>query len=151
MIQECFHGWSMCQLQQELYFLVAKSCPTLLWPHGLQPTRLLCPWDFPGKNAGVGHHFLLQGIFLTQESNLCLLHWQVNSLPLSHQASPARMIQTGFIQSMAEKSAALTSPGSLPKRLITRPHTNVLNQNFCGWGPEVSFVISSQIPTYADI
>ena len=32
-----------------------------LRPHGLQPTRLLCPWDFPGKNTGVGCHFLLQG------------------------------------------------------------------------------------------
>ena len=31
-----------------------------LLPHGLQPTRLLCPWDFPGKNTGVGCHFLLQ-------------------------------------------------------------------------------------------
>ena len=30
-----------------------------LRPHGLQPTRLLCPWDFPGKNTGVGCHFLL--------------------------------------------------------------------------------------------
>ena len=30
-------------------------------PHGLQPTRLLCPWDFPGKSTGVGCHFLLQG------------------------------------------------------------------------------------------
>ena len=30
-----------------------------LQPHGLQPTRLLCPWDFPGKNTGVGYHFLL--------------------------------------------------------------------------------------------
>ena len=39
-----------------------------LQPHGLQPTRLLCPWDFPGKNTGVGCHFLLQGIFLTQGS-----------------------------------------------------------------------------------
>ena len=28
-------------------------------PHGLQPTRLLCPWDSPGKNTGVGCHFLL--------------------------------------------------------------------------------------------
>ena len=28
-----------------------------LWPHGLQPARLLCPWDFPGKNSGVGCHF----------------------------------------------------------------------------------------------
>ena len=32
-----------------------------LWPHGLKPTRLPCPWDFPGKNTGVGYHFLLQG------------------------------------------------------------------------------------------
>ena len=29
-------------------------------PHGLQPTRLLCPWDFPGKSTGVGFHYLLQ-------------------------------------------------------------------------------------------
>ena len=34
-----------------------------LWPHGLQPTRLLYPWNCPGKNARVGCHFLLQGIF----------------------------------------------------------------------------------------
>ena len=46
------------------------------------PTRLLWPWDYPGKNTGVGCHCLLQRIFLTQESNpclLCLLHWQVGS------------------------------------------------------------------------
>ena len=43
-----------------------------LRPHGLQPTRLLCPWDSPGKNTGVD--------VLPQGSNLhllCLLHWQV--------------------------------------------------------------------------
>ena len=45
-----------------------------LRPHELQPTRLLCPWDFPGKRTGVGRHFLLQGIFPTQGWNLCLLH-----------------------------------------------------------------------------
>ena len=63
--------------------LVPQSCLTLLWPHGLQPTRILCPWDFPGKNIGVGFHFLLQGIFLTRRSNWHrqhLLHWQVNEL-----------------------------------------------------------------------
>ena len=37
--------------------------------HGLLPARLLCPWDFPGKNTGVGCQALLQGIFLTQGSN----------------------------------------------------------------------------------
>ena len=42
-------------------------------PHGLQPARLLCPWDFSGKNTGVGCHFLLQGIFLTHGLNLCLI------------------------------------------------------------------------------
>ena len=40
-----------------------------LQPHGLQPTRLLCPWDYPGKSTGIGCHFLLQRIFLTQECN----------------------------------------------------------------------------------
>ena len=39
---------------------------------------------FPRKNTGVGSCFLLHGIFLTQGPNLCLLHWQVDSLPLSH-------------------------------------------------------------------
>ena len=34
-----------------------------LRPHGLQPIRLLCPWDFPGKSTGVGRHFLLPGYF----------------------------------------------------------------------------------------
>ena len=47
-----------------------------LRPHGLLPTRFLCPWDSPGKNIESGCHFLLQKIFLTQGLNLCLLHWQ---------------------------------------------------------------------------
>ena len=55
-----------------------------LRPHGLSPTRLLCPWDSPGKNTGVGCHALLQGIFPTQGSNpgfLCLPHCQVGWRP----------------------------------------------------------------------
>ena len=44
-------------------------------------------WDFPVKNTGVSCHFLLQGIFLTLGSNLHLLPWQADSLPLSHQGS----------------------------------------------------------------
>ena len=49
-----------------------------LRPHGAWPTRLLCPFDPPGKNTGVGCHALLQGIFPTQGSNpqlLCLQYW----------------------------------------------------------------------------
>ena len=63
---------------------VAQSCPTLLRAQGLQPTRLLCPRNLPGKNNGVSCHFLLQEILPTQGSNLHLLHWQMNSLALSH-------------------------------------------------------------------
>ena len=45
-----------------------------LRPHGLYPTRLLRPWNFPGKSTGVGCHFLLQGIFPTQGLNPGLPH-----------------------------------------------------------------------------
>ena len=64
-------------------------------PPGLWPTRLLCPWDSPSKNTGVGSHSHLQGIFLTQGWNLwllCLLHWQAGSLPL---ASPGHKLKKG--------------------------------------------------------
>ena len=57
-----------------------------LQPHGLcSPPGFSAHEYFPGKNTGVGCHFLLQGIFPTQGSNmrlLCLPHWQADSLPL---------------------------------------------------------------------
>ena len=55
---------------------VCVSCSAMsdsLRSCGLQPTRLLSPWDSPGKNIGVGCHFLLRRIFPTQGLNLCLL------------------------------------------------------------------------------
>ena len=55
--------------------------PTLCDP---MPARFLCPWDSPSKNTGVGCHFLLQGIFPTQGSNLRPLNRQADSLPLSY-------------------------------------------------------------------
>ena len=48
---------------------------------------LLCPWDFQGKNSGVGCHFLLQGIFLTYGSNPHFPELAGDSLPRSHQGS----------------------------------------------------------------
>ena len=53
--------------------LVTKACSTLATP-GTVACQAPLPWDFPGKNTGVGCHFLLQEIFLTQESNSGLLH-----------------------------------------------------------------------------
>ena len=58
-----------------------------LQPYGLQSSRLLCPWYLPGKTTRAGCHFLLQGIFPTQRSHSSLphlLHWQADSVPLSH-------------------------------------------------------------------
>ena len=61
-----------------------KLCPTLCDP---MDTRLLRPWDFLGKSTGVGCHFLLQKIFLTQGSNPGLLHRRQTLYCLSHQGS----------------------------------------------------------------
>ena len=71
-----------CQLcRVVLCSVMSKS----LQPYGLQPAKLVCPWNFSGKNnTGAGCHFLLQGIFLTQRLNphlLHLLHWQVDAPP----------------------------------------------------------------------
>ena len=59
-----------------------------LWPYGLYPTRLLCPWDFPGKNTGASCHFLLQGIFQTQGSNSGLPYCRQTLYPLSQEGIP---------------------------------------------------------------
>jgi len=50
----------------EAYYcsLAAKLCP-VMQSYELEPTRILCPWDFPGESTGVGFHFLHQMIFLT--------------------------------------------------------------------------------------
>ena len=53
-----------------------------------EPARLLCPWNSPGTNTGAGSHFLLQGIFLTQESNRGLLQCRQILYHLSQQESP---------------------------------------------------------------
>ena len=66
-------SWDVVVSPRSSPALLTQSCPTL-WLQGLQPTRLFCPWNFPGKNTGVGCHFLLQGIFLTQGLNLGLPH-----------------------------------------------------------------------------
>ena len=57
-------------------------------PHGLQPAKLLHPWDFPGKSTGVGCQFLLQEIFQTQGLNLGLVHCRQMLYHLRPQGSP---------------------------------------------------------------
>ena len=62
-----------------------------LLPHGLQPTRFLCPWDSSGKNTGVGCCTLLQGIFPSQDwtcISYVYLHWQGDASPLAPPGKP---------------------------------------------------------------
>ena len=68
-----------------------QSFQTLSDPHRLQPTRLLCPWDSPGKNTGVGCHALPQRTLPTQGLDPCLLRlWrrQAGSFPLAPPGKP---------------------------------------------------------------
>ena len=79
---------------------VASVMSDSLQPHELQPTRPLCPWDFPGKKTGVSCDALLQGIFPTQESNprlLGLLHWQAGSLPIVPPVKPFVIIYYMYV------------------------------------------------------
>ena len=61
--------------------------------NGLQPARFFCPWNFPGKNTGVGSCFLLQQIFPTQGSNPALLHYRQILYQLSQQGSPEMSVR----------------------------------------------------------
>ena len=87
-------GGSMTGTQKTSCFLLhtcvlSHFMSNFFWPHRLSPDRLLCPWDFPDENTGMGCHFLLQGIFPTQGSNfLNLPHWQADSLPLMPPGKP---------------------------------------------------------------
>ena len=73
---------------------VVLPCVQLLGPQGWEPTRLLCLWDSPGENTGVGCHVLLQGIFPSQGLNLSLpslLHCRGTSYCRATRESPFKV------------------------------------------------------------
>ena len=74
---------------------------------------LLCPWDFPGNNTGVGCHCLLQRIFPTQGLNPGLLHCRQTVYCLSHQGSP--ILEKGFLQSLRGRKSVPWWEKSRPK------------------------------------
>ena len=106
-----------------------QSCPNLRL-HRWQPTRLLCPWDSPGKNTGVGCHFLLQCMKVKSESEVAQSFPTLSdpmdySLPGSsvHRIFQARVLEWGAIafstltvlnyKYMAWASHKVCFPGSL--------------------------------------
>ena len=74
--------------------LVMSDC---LQPYGLQPARFLCPWDFPGKTDWSGFCSFLQGIFLTQGSNLGVPHCEQILYRLSHNAEGDSFSEIRFL------------------------------------------------------
>ena len=72
---------------------ITQSCSILCDPMDRGPARLLCPWNSPGHNTGVGSHSLLQVIFLTQGSNPGHSHCRQILYCLSHQGSPFLNVQ----------------------------------------------------------
>ena len=105
--------------------LIAKSCLTLSLPNGLQPVRILCRWDFPGKNTGMGCHFLLQG------SNSHLLHQSIGGqVGLYHWATretltPIRMTTERRKKKKTEKKSQKDIEKSELLRTVRR------NVNWC--------------------
>ena len=126
-------GWGICSLCSHL-LLSAKSrvvapsddpsqhwcyyvcaCSVIfnpLWSHGMHHAKLLCPWDFPGKNTEVCCRFLLQRLFPTQGSNqhlLDLLHREAHSSPLHHLGSPLILLVSPNINKWISVGCALRS------------------------------------------
>ena len=93
--------------------LVAQPCLPLC-------DSVVCPWNSPGKNAGVGCHFLLQGIFLTQGSNPHHLHWRQILHCLSYQG------YNPFITRNVSKLRNIPAYGILPNEVI-------IPRESCSW------------------
>ena len=118
-----------------MLLLSCSAVSSSLQPRRLQPARLLCPWDCSGKKAGVGCHFLLQGIFRTQGSNLhllCVLHWQADSSRLVSPGKPRGLVGVGLRDYKDYKWRTRTKEGQKE-----RPHS-ILGPRSDEWGREGS-------------
>ena len=108
---------------------VASVVSDSVRPHRRQPTRLPCPWDSPGRNTGVGCHFLLQCMKVKSESQVAqscptLRDPMDHSLPGSsaHGIFQARILEWGAIAfSNLGLSHHYHSPGLLPSALAHSP------------------------------
>ena len=115
-----FKAFTVLTSEATISSSVAESCLTL------QPTRLLCPWDFPDKNTGLGCHFLLQ------ELNLHLLyplHWQADSLPRDlpvFRSADAFVIDVTLLRALSTES--------LMKPHVSNSFDILLGKGVCVWG-----------------
>ena len=127
-------NWLSYLTRRKVKVKVSQSCLTLCNLMDCSLLRLLCPWNFPGKNPGMGCHFLLQGIFPDQRSNprlLCLLHWQVDSWPL---APPGKLMWVRCIYLLYNKLKLRNLKYQLIKIDMLTMHNNFqLLKNWLKW------------------
>ena len=111
--------------------MLPLSCPTLT-PMDSSPPGSSVHGIFPGTNTGLDCHFLFQGVFLAQGSNLHLLHWQVDSLPLCHLGSPKlgntkkTVTQTVKRLPTMQETRFQSLAGEDPLEKEMAPHSNTL-------------------------
>ena len=98
-----------------------------LQPHGLYSSRLIYPWDSPGKNTRVGCH-ALQGIYSTQGSSphlWGLLHWQAGSLPLVPPGKPSVQFSDSVVSDSLRLHDCSTPGFPVHHQLLEFTHTHV--------------------------
>ena len=123
---------SLCLEFRSFGRLDPKLCLTLETPWTVAH-HAPCPWDFPDKNTGVGCHFLLQGIFLTQGSNPGLLHCRWILYWQSHQGSPLNHLITRkslFHQMQPESPKNWEISKSASQNQCSPPHTQLHKNPF---------------------
>ena len=114
MCQTPYIHWPICSSKQvlvgvtDLIMCVGAQSYLSLCNPWTEPARLLSPWDFPGKNTGVGCRFLLQGIIQTRGLNPRVLHWQAGSLPLMPPGKPSMRRYTNWTDTLTDKSRDLS-------------------------------------------
>ena len=121
-------------------------------PHGQQPTRLPRPWDSPGKNTGVGCHFLLQCMKVKTESEVaqscptlsdpmdCSLPGSsIHGIFLGLFNSVVSYLESADSTSFSRKEAGGCCRGTLNGDLVSSP-TPVINQRNNGLPDSVSLI-----------
>ena len=132
MVLDCAFSTIITRFKSESESEVAQSCPTLCNPTNCIPPGSSAHGDSPGKNTGVGCHFLLQGSFPIQGLNLHLLHWQVESLP----SEPSGKWDTYILPSKYQVPCKLQLLRNSPEMVLNfNVHKAMLNR-LCYQGPQ---------------
>ena len=126
-----------------LLLLITSVMSDSVRPQKWQPTRLPRPWDSPGKNTGVGCHFLLQCMTVKSErKSLSRVRLLATPWTATHQAAASM----GFSRQECWSGVTLPSPkeaSSLPKRVLRSEHSSI-------WLWRTEKNLSKALPRWSD-